>query len=572
MSLLDEPVRLALVAAAEALAAAPGALYPLVYVGPLAHADALNRAAAEAAATFGIGFGEWQRDSLPRSPGLIVCGWREIADAQAALPASVQLVAWGSVPATELPAAVRESVRAPGNLVIDVEQAGLGRKSAWVGGSLYAAVTERSGPLVVIAAGDSLRTHADHALLLVEAVGATSASITLPETGPAAAEAVVAVWTASACAPEDVVRIAGEFRSARRALVLVMDETSWDVLRANAAWGAGGAPAAVIRVGPLVGDAAFAGVEWPHVGSVWIGAPCAGEGEAIMLPDGTALLEGLGYLEVRGRPGRLVAWRSDAVATVGVDVRAAGAVVVSAETLGGGVAGDREAVLELLDEVRRWCGLRLAIVWGGRPAGSTGVEEPVQRVGFHFSRLDDERRGAPTPPGACPAAGLNDVARALIGLGLRDAALFMLRQAERESRWGVEEEMLLGFLVAGADPQEAITRLRHAALRLATGPGGPEAWAQQTEATLNALLLLVRTRQASAAEAWATVSSWMEEAGTSWIATARHAAVLFELAARAGEIGEARRFAGLFRSHADGDEALRSELEPVVDTVVGCAT
>lgn len=572
LNLLDEQVRLALAAAAEALAAAPGALYPLVYVGPLARADALNRAAAAAAAAFGIGCGTWTPHSRPRGPALVVCGSGEIAAALAGLPPRVQLVAWGAAAAADLPPDVRDVVRAPGNLVIEVDPAGLARESAWLGGSVDRAARERGGALVVVAPRESLRLHADHALLLLESGGLSAAAVSPADIRSADEQAVVAVWTtASPVGAERVSRMAADFQAAGRTLVLVTDPASWDSLREEPAWTGAARPAPVVRVGAFGMDAAFAGLPWPQVPAVWIGAPAAPDAEAILLPDGTTLLEGLGYLEVRGRPGRLSAWRPDALATITVDARAAGAAVVAAEVCGAGTATDRESVLDLLDQVRRWTGLRLAIVWGGAAEGHTGIEEPVQRVGFHFSRLDDERGGSALPPREPARLGLDAVARRLVGLGLPDAALILLRQAERESRWGVDEEMLLGYLVAAADPQEAITRLRHAALRLATGTGAEDTWVLQTDATLNALLLMVRTRQVPAADAWATVASWLEEAGTVWVATGRHAAVLFELAARAGRLADAERFASMFRSMMGGDDPLSRALGPVLHTVVGAA-
>lgn len=572
LSLLDEQVRLALVAAAEALAAAPGALYPLVYVGPLARADALNRAAAEAAAAFGIGCGTWTPHSAPRGPALLVCDSEEIPAALRELPDQVQLIAWGPSAAGDLPPGVRDAVGAPGNLVIEVDSGGLARESAWLGGTLERAAKEGRGALVVIAPRDSLHLHADHALLLLESAGVSARAASGPDDARTGEQALVAVWTASAAVgPEPLSRMAGDLHQAGRTLVLVTDTGSWETLRETDVWAAAAGPCSVVRVGPLVTDAAHAGLSWPQVTAIWIGAPDAADAEAILLPEGTTLLEGLGYLEVRGRAGRLVAWRPDALATVSVDARAAGAAVVSAEVCGAGDATDRESVLDVLDQVRRWPGLRLAVVWGGTDDVDTVVEEPVQRVGFHLSRLDDERAGA-APPAlarAHPHLGLHAVAHRLVGLGLRDAALILLRDAERESRWGVDEEMLLGFLVSGADPQEAITRLRHAALRLATGTAAEDSWVRQTNATLNALLLMVRTRQVAADDAWVTVASWLQEAGTVWVASGRHAAVLFELAARAGRVAEARRFASMFRAMTGGDDPLCAALAPVLHAVVG---
>ena len=425
----------------------------------------------------------------------------------------------------------------------------------------------------MVAPADAQRTHVDLVLLHLEAAGIAPCEVLPGQDGraPRRGEGVVARWTDRAPAT-DLAALAASCRAAGCPLVIVTPPAGWDRLRAEAAWTATVGTCAVVRAGGLPPDAALAGFPWPRVTSLWVGAPVGaaeGEAAALVLPEGTTLLEALGHLEVRARPGRLVAWRSDRLAVVEIDQRPAGAVVVGVRIGGDAPAADRETVLARLDEIRGWPCVRMALLPAAeRSDAAAGVEETVQRVGFFFARTDDERGGAPTPARTGPAQELHAVATALLGLGLAGPARDLLRRAERESRWGVEEEVLLGYLVAEHDPEEAVTRLRHAALRLATVEDETgEAWALQTDATLNALLLMVRARHVAATDAWGSVEGWLRQAGTVWVASPRHAAVLFELAARAGRPEEARRFADLFRSMAGPGEPLAAALAPALQAV-----
>lgn len=571
VSLLDEQVRFVLAATAEAMAATPGRLYPLVYVGPLGRPDLLADAASEAARAFGIAFSVWSADTgAAAGGGIVLCRSTEIRAATRNASASTQVIAWGDLPA-DLPPDVRSEVLRSENLVLDLNACDVWSGRMWSSSS-FGLGTLSGEPLLLVAPRKWLRLHADHALLLLESAGVRSVAVPVWETQGAGHHGIVTVWTVdTGFDAADVARLISAARASRQALVVVTDEESCASLRSNPAWSPD-----LSRIRRVLGSAgpSICDLPWPNARSVWVGGPVASGAETITMPEGTTLLEALGLLEVRCRPGRLVAWRPDAVAVISVAARPSGAVVVSAGVVGGDLAIEREAVLEVLDAVRGWAGARLAVIWGLPPAASSSVEEPVQRVGFHFSRLDDERGGGNRPEAGRDAMSMlsaEGVARTLVALGLSDDALRLLRTVERESQWGVGEEMLLGFLIAELDPHEAITRLRHAAVRLANGSSYQGAWELQTDATLNALLLLVRTNQVPAVDAWATVAAWLERAGLDWVATPRHAAVLFELAARAGRPADAKRFAALFRSTGGAeDDGLAAAMEPVLRAVIGC--
>jgi hypothetical protein len=586
LNLLDEQFRLVLVAACEALAAAPGELYPVVYVGPLRSPDLLLRAACEAAQAFGVGLSLWARDETPEDGAfLLVCPLDAATDARLRVDgrAGVQLIVWGDAPADELPQDIRSAVCGPADLAIDPREQILPRgEAAWLGGSVERLVADAGGPanpLVVVCARDTLRLCADEAQMHLDAAGVAPVEV-VPGSGPVPAtgkrRGIVATLRGDGPAGSfaALADLCVACRSGTSPLVVVTDTFGWDRLRTLPAWTAQVGACTVVRAGDGSPDPLLGELPWPAVPDLWVGAPAGAapsDAEALLLPDGTSLLEGLAHVEVRGRAGRLVAWTPERVAVVDLAVRPSGTVVVGSSVVGSGDARDRESVLAQLDSIRAWYRLSLAML-GPDPAAAVRevAEEPVQRVGFYFSRLDDERASATSCPAAGGVLSLHDVARALLDHGLARAARALLRRAERESRWGVDEEMLLSFLVAEGDPEEAITRLRHAALRLATAEDdSPDGWALQTDATLNALLLMVRARQIGAADAWASVESWLRAASTMWVSTARHAGILFELAARAGHAGEARTFAELFREMAGPDEPLSRTLAPAFHALLG---
>ncbi|HEU0299717.1 MAG TPA: hypothetical protein VFR37_09690 [Longimicrobium sp.] len=207
---------------------------------------------------------------------------------------------------------------------------------------------------------------------------------------------------------------------------------------------------------------------------------------------------------------------------------------------------------ELLARVRAMC------LWEGICALFVAATAPVptalpaqaavlvDTVDLDVRRTLDEARCGRVPVGslAPPVAAVppSRVARELLWWGQTRPAQELLEAAERASGWGVEEELLLGYLSAERDPREASARLQHAALRLADDLAGSRS-AQHVDATFAALLLDVRAHPSRARHAWGVVERWLESQGASWVWTARRAAVAYEIAARVGALEEA----GLFR-------------------------
>jgi hypothetical protein len=577
-SLLHEQLRQSLAPACDALASAPAALYRVVYVGPLRTPDVLRSALEEAASARGAAFAEWPAERLERAkPVLVLCPWTHAVEAGvwSAAGDAVQLVVWGEHAVEELPPAVHALATSPDALILDPRQAGGPRgEGAAIGGAVQRLATDPRGrvnPLVVVTRENRLAELRDLAQMHLEALGYTVASSAGAHVQPRAGEGMVVKAERGADAAA-LAMLAARCRSEGTPLVLVAAPPAWDEIRGEGAWRERVGECGLVRGGDIPADSALASVEWPAIPAVWLGASgVTGEVDAMILPRGTTLLEGLRHVEVRGCAARLVAWAADRVAVMYVDHPPAGAAVVGLHVVGRSPASDRAAVLAQLDDVRGWAEAQLAVLPWSPPdsASRERVEEPVQRIGFYFARLDDERGGRPRPQDTAPCLGVHAAAQALLALGLPAAARGLLREAERASRWGVEDEVLLGFLVAERDPEEAITRLRHAALRLSIESDPGDTWLLQTDATLNGLLLMVRTGTAAAAEAWVIVEGWLRRGGADWVSSPRHAAVLFEIAARAGDAAYARHFARRFRGLADPADALARSLDPVFQSVFG---
>lgn len=576
-SLLHEQLRLALSPMCAALAAAPGALYGVVYVGPLRAPDILRDALQHAAAHSATRVSEWDGRSVEEgTPVLLLCGQADALAAShwRAARQGVQLVVWGETPVEDLPREIHDLTTGPDALVFD-PRAHMApcAEGGVVGRAVQRLVADPRGsanPLALLSLERALPVVRDLAHLHLEAAGFSPADAPATDVRLDLQGGGVPVVAVSTDADAGMLAdLTCRCRAAGVPLVLVATPCAWERLTGVPAWSAAG-ECAEVRLSGLADPSPAANVAWPPLAAIWIGAPASSDPQdALVLPRGTTLLEALAHLEVRGRPGRVAAWATDRAAVVHVDVRAAGAAVVGVRVAGQSPAPDRVTALAQLNEIRGWAGLQVAVLPAPGPTPAGEIEETVQRIGFYFARLDDERRGGAATPAGPPAPGPHAAALALIELGLDAAARALLQDAERTSRWGVEEELLLAFLTAEAAPDEAVTRLRHAALRLSTHPGRADAWALQTDATLNALLLMVRTGSAGAAEAWVTVEGWMRSAGTDWVSSPRQAAVLFELAARAGEARRARTFAKLFRETADPDHALATALEPVLHAMFG---
>ena len=571
LNLHDEQVRLTLAATLEALAEMPGELFPVVYFGPLRGLDPLREAAYAAGSRFSIRVAEWPAADEAGAPGMLLAHWTDLpaADDYARGCPSLQLIGWGELPASELPRECRAVVLDGAALAIaPAEIDGVPGEGSWLGRSLEriaAGGGSAGNPLVIVTEADTIRTRADEVQMHFEAAGAVAEDQDWERTSSRAdGIAVVVAANADDETIRSVVSLAAACRAEERPCVIVATDEAWEAFRSHREW-----KERVVTCTVFISDApspgAASSLPWPALEAVWVGGPpLTREGEApIVLPEGTGLLEGLGHVELRGR-GRLVAWCCDRVAVVHVESRVAGSMVVDAIRAGAeDRRPDRGAVLEVLDEVRRWQELRLAVLPAG-DARDTGVAETIQRIGFHFSRMDDEGRAALGPgDGECERY---EAAWILAELGLATAAEAVLRRAERDSRWGPREEILLARLLAGSDPEESVERLRAAALRVRDSSAA-DAWQVQTDATLNALLLMVRRGQVGGVDAWRSVGAWLEQAGTVWGRTARHAAVLFELSYRAGKPAESAQFADLFRAVAESHDPLWIVMAPLFESL-----
>lgn len=577
-NLLHEQLRFALSPMCATLAAAPGTLYGIVYVGPLPGPDVLRDALQHAVAGTATRLSDWDGTRAREgTPVLLLCGQADALEASrwCAAREGVQLVVWGETPVEDLPREVRDLANGPDALVFDPRaHTGPSAEGGVIGSAVQRLVTDPRGPgnpLVLLSQERALPVVRDLAHLHLDTVGFSPADAKATGVGLDLQKGGAAVVLASTEAEAGTLAdLACRCRSAGVPLVLVASQATWEHIRGDFTWSADAGEGVVVRLTGLVEPPPAADVAWPPLAAVWIGAPAASDPQdALVLPRGTTLLEALAYLEVRGRPGRVAAWAADRAAVVHVDVRTAGAAVVGVLVAGRSPAPDRAATLAQLDEIRGWPELQVAVLAAPGPTLAGEIEETVQRIGFYFARLDDERRGGAATPARPSAPGPHAAALVLIELGLGAAARRLLQEAEGASQWAVEEELLLAFLTAEVAPGEAISRLRHAALHLSTHGGRADAWVLQTDTTLNALLLMVRTGSAGAAEAWVTVEGWVRDAGTDWVSSPRQAAVLFELAARAGEARQARTFARLFREMANPDDPLAMALEPVLHTMFG---
>jgi hypothetical protein len=336
-------------------------------------------------------------------------------------------------------------------------------------------------------------------------------------------------------------------RARERGAVLVLVGAASALAAAGLEASPGGAP--LVRATPAPVPDAVRRAAWPPARDVLTGAPESGaERELISRVDGGD--HALGPL-VRSaasweRPGFLLVFTPARFGWIAVD--GADAVVRGAWRLGDPPASAGvDAVLARIRAMGLWEGSRALFVAATAPvpSHSGGAAVLVDTVDLDVRRTLEEAAVGRVPPGSLPP-GVPDVppsrvVRELLWWGQCRAAHELLQEAERASPWGVEEELLLGYLSAERDPREAAARLQHAAHRLSDDFAGAR-WGQHVDATLSALLLDVRAHPGRARHAWGVVERWIESQGEGWVATPRRAAVVYELAARAGEIGEAARF------------------------------
>jgi hypothetical protein len=246
------------------------------------------------------------------------------------------------------------------------------------------------------------------------------------------------------------------------------------------------------------------------------------------------------------RSGFLLVFTAERFGWVAVD--GTDAVVRGAWRLGDPPApAALESVLARIRAMSLWEGIRALFVAATDPVPpyARDVAVLVDTVDLDVRRTLEEAAAGRVPPGSLPRevpwVPPSRVARELLWWGQARAARELLQAAERASPWSVDEELLLGYLSAERDPREAAARLQHAAHRLSDDFAGGR-WSQHVDATLAALLLDVRAHPGRARHAWDVVDRWIESQGEGWVATPRRAAVVFELAARAGELGQAARF------------------------------
>ncbi|HEU4452822.1 MAG TPA: hypothetical protein VFR81_07165, partial [Longimicrobium sp.] len=347
----------------------------------------------------------------------------------------------------------------------------------------------------------------------------------------------------AALSPAAAAVLAGRARERGAALVLVGSPSV--VAAAEPTDGS----AALVRTTPEPVPEAVRRASWPPAREVLTGAPESGaERELISRVDARDRALGLIVRSAASweRAGFLLVFTPERFGWIAVD--GGEALVRGAWRLGDPPGGaDVGAALARIRAMSLWEGIHALFVAATepRPPESRGVAVLVDTVDLDVRRTLEEAAAGRVPAGSLaaelPPVPPSRVARELLWWGQARAAHELLEAAERASSWGVDEELLLGYLSAERDPREAAARLQHAAHRLSDDFGGGR-WSQHVDATLAALLLDVRAHPSRARHAWGVVERWIESQGEGWVGTPRRAAVVYELAARAGEIGEAARF------------------------------
>jgi hypothetical protein len=553
----------------EAVAAVPGRLYPVIYVGPLTDPEVLAASMCEAIRGDSRAVVEWPE----RAAGSVVlCRADDLEGAREWLgeSADAQLLVWGDAAPQDL------SGVGLVDLSVDINEA-LGSPAGvgWLAAAIDRMVEQHpgpAGPLAVLARAEDLRVVADEVGLHLLTRGWTAAELDLGALAPPQPERAAIAIVRSPAQVSAAADLASACRRWGAPLVLVVEDDVWESVAACPHWPEVVRPSTVLTAaGALPG--ALSQVRWPAATSLWANAADLGpvrSAEALLLPPGTSLLEALGHVEVRARSARLVAWTERRVAVVEVEVGGPCAAVVGVRPWGSVPPVGSEDVLAGLGMIRRWPALLLGIV-GDPPLPVDGVRESVQRIGFRFARLDDEeldaegQSGGPSLERELPSW---QVASALVSFGLPASAQALLSRVEREGGAGAEEAMLLAYLLADRHPTDAAALLRAAGDRLAVSERA-DARALQADAAALGLLLMVRERLVAPAEAWASVDQWLSRSGTEWLENARRAALLLELAARAGQMEAARRFARTFQRVADPSDPLRGVIDPILFVIGG---
>lgn len=283
-------------------------------------------------------------------------------------------------------------------------------------------------------------------------------------------------------------------------------------------------PSTWVRAAPEPVPNIVRSAAWPPAREVLTGAPEPGAERELIAAMGVTHRE-LNHT-VRSaasweRPGYLLVFTPERFGWIAVDGRDG---VAGAWRLGEPARVRQEAddVLGRVRAMSLWTGSRALFVSATPPLPerAPGPVVLVDTVDLDIRRTLDEARDDRVQPGSLPPdpVGLppSRIARELLWWGQGRHAQELLQAAERASPWGIEEELLLGYLSAERDPGEAAARLQHAAHRLASDLGGAR-WGQHVDATLAALLLDVgahprapRTRGAwwtAGSRAWARSGS-----------------------------------------------------------------
>ncbi|HEX2188268.1 MAG TPA: hypothetical protein VHG51_05185 [Longimicrobiaceae bacterium] len=554
LSPAEEEIRVVLRALFGRLLAMDAERYSPLYVGPLRRAEPVRRALEEAAESHGltVAGAEALWDGAP--PGAV--GLVPLRAAAQVLRdgAGRRWVMVGDVDPDRLPPELLARLDEVG-LIYDTRQVPAPPASPPPLGAALAEQVAAGGAWVlrVAAETEAVPVVAAEAAVRLRVLGYATGAVWEVPPGPApgdapfpsaARPALVAHLGAPLPAPAWAALVR-RTRDLGAALVVVGAPQAVGAAEGDA----GGEAAPLVRATPEPVPEAVRRASWPPAREVLTGAPESGaERELISQVD--ARDRALGTI-VRSaasweRTGFLLVFTPERFGWIAVD--GGEGVVRGAWRLGDPRdAADLETTLARVRAIGLWAGIRALFVAATDPvpAQPRGVAALVDTVDLDVRRTLEEAEAGRVPPGSLPAevppVPPSRVARELLWWGQARSAHELLQAAERASPWGVDEELLLGYLSAERDPREAAARLQHAAHRLSDDLGGGR-WSQHVDATLAALLLEVRAHPARARQAWGVVERWIESQGEAWVGTPRRAAVVFELAARAGEIREAARF------------------------------
>lgn len=534
LSPAEEEDRLVLRALVRALGRGPG-LYPVIYVGPLIRGGLLE---AEAATMGGL---------------RILSVAEAMEDARAdRLPAPTR-GAWlvhGTVEGAELPGEVRSWVERHG-LMFDPRAF---RGSLPPGGTPLRSALASGRPVFALSPLEMHGLVAAEARLRLEIEGCWPVHAFAPGEVPERSTysrfepggGVVLrpgnqKWSDLADALAALVRTGVR-------LVVVLDIDGVDAFGDGTGWRSLQERGVVVRLSDEREDSPEDEDGWPPVEELLLGAPEWGPivTHPLSFPLETLPLgELLQMVAVWGRDGALVLFNEERIGWVEV----VGGEVRRAEREG----DSREVVSVELAAAR----VRAMAAWRtgtvvfvpSRGESSRRIDEPLSldRLVFELARLTDEARsgsvGGEFRPPPVPRLPAHAVAAILLRRGLLGPAAELLGRVVATAYATAEDELLLGLILAASEPQEAVACLRRGVVRLAAeGSTDPERCLLQVDATLNALLLEVRHRLVRPEAAWGVVERWLASAGDDWISTGRHAAILHELAARAGRDLDARRF------------------------------